>query len=114
MFSLNVFFQFDCRRGIPERFISEIKTCQRGSRTHSDTELTHEGFLLVVFVVGCVNLVVDFSSSVIASLPMKVIVVIVVVHLDVLVGIVDVVVLVVDYGDGDDEMGSRTIDRWII
>ena len=111
MFSLNVFFQFDCRRGIPERFISEIKTRQRGSRTHSDTEPTHEGVLLVVFVVSCVNLVVVFSSSVIASLPMKVIVV--VVRLDVLVGIVDVVVLVVDYGDGDDEMGSRTIDRWI-
>ena len=41
-------------------------------------------------------------------------VIVVVVRLDVLVGIVDVVVLVVDYGDGDDEMGSRTIDRWII
>ena len=100
MFSLNVFFSnFDCRQGIPQRFISEVKTRQRGSRTHSDTELTHEGFLLVVFVVGCVNHVVVFSSSVIASLPMKVIVV-VVVRLDVLVSIVDVVVLVVDYGDG--------------
>ena len=61
MFSLNVFFSnFDCRQGIPQRFISEVKTRQRGSRTHSDTELTHEGFLLVVFVVGCVNLVIVF------------------------------------------------------
>ena len=55
-----------------------------------------------MFVVSCVNLVVVFSSFVVASLPMKIIVVIVVVHLDVLVGIVDVAVLVVDYGDGDD------------